>query len=151
MTPRQASTTADSDDNSLVYPGLSVQAVLDVTNNHKVTWGANQLTEAKVSTGSLKNEIPPTDALLLIQLGIIHFVLSNVFTDNERLLLLLAGACDANHLVVSACEDGLRRWTNTVDLENKTLILSLYTLYLGTKPTTRRGKRIFTLHTIVLN
>lgn len=54
MTPRQASTTADSDDNSLVYPGLSAQAVLDVTNNHKVTWTANLLTEAKVSTGSLK-------------------------------------------------------------------------------------------------
>ncbi|KAI8330892.1 armadillo-type protein [Chlamydoabsidia padenii] len=118
MTPRQSTSTAASEDNNHVYPGLSTQAVLDVTNNGKVTWTSNQLTETK--------------------LGIVHFILSNVFTDNERLRLLLAGACDGNHLVVSACEDGLRRWTNTVDLENKKLILSLYTLYLGTKPTTKR-------------
>lgn len=48
ITPRQASTAAESDDNSLVYPGLNAQAVLDVTNNGKVTWASNQLTDAKV-------------------------------------------------------------------------------------------------------
>ncbi|KAI8088970.1 proteasome stabiliser-domain-containing protein [Halteromyces radiatus] len=115
MTPRQAST--ESEETSPVYPGLSPQAVAEVTNNGKISWTSTRVTEAK--------------------LGIIHFILSNVFTDDERLELLIAGVCDANHMVVSACEDGIRRWTNNVDLENKEIIQSLYTLYLGTKPTTR--------------
>ncbi|CAO3594598.1 unnamed protein product [Absidia cylindrospora] len=119
MTPRQTSTATNTEPTEPVYPGLSSLAVAEVTNNRKITWTSNHITEAK--------------------LGIIHFILSNLFTDNERLRLLIAGVCDGNHLVVSACEDGLRRWTGTVDLENKDVVQSLYTLYLGTKPTTKGG------------
>ncbi|ORZ22637.1 armadillo-type protein [Absidia repens] len=119
MTPRQTSTATNTESTEPVYPGLSSLAVAEVTNNRKITWTSNHITEAK--------------------LGIIHFILSNLFTDNERLCLLIAGVCDGNHLVVTACEDGLRRWTGAVDLENKDVVQSLYTLYLGTKPTTKGG------------
>ncbi|CAO3637178.1 unnamed protein product [Cunninghamella blakesleeana] len=119
ITPRQqaaaASNNPESNESVNVYPGLSLNSVDIITNNRKVSWTSQKLTDAK--------------------LAILHFILTKTFTDNERLRLLIAGACDANHLVVSACEDGLRRWTGAADLENKTVILSLYNLYLGTKPT----------------
>lgn len=63
-----------------------------------------------------------------------NFVLTPIFTDSERLPLLIAGVCDSNHQVTSACEDGMRRWTGKVDYEDKKTIQTLYRLYLGTKP-----------------
>ncbi|CAO3648654.1 unnamed protein product [Cunninghamella echinulata] len=119
ITPRQqlAASNADSNETTHVYPGLSLNSVDTITNNRKVTWTSQKLADAK--------------------LAILHFILTKTFTDNERLRLLIAGVCDANHLVVSACEDGLRRWTGAADLENKTVIQSLYSLYIGTKPTTK--------------
>lgn len=70
---------------------------------------------------------------MTIQLGILKFILSYIFTDEERLRILIAGACDANHEVVSMSEDGIKRWTNNVDFESSNCIQSLYTMYLGTK------------------
>lgn len=70
---------------------------------------------------------------IVIQLGILKFILSYIFTDEERLRILIAGTCDANHEVVSMSEDGIKRWTNNVDLESSSCISSLYTMYLGTK------------------
>ncbi|KAF7732558.1 hypothetical protein EC973_003305 [Apophysomyces ossiformis] len=99
-----------------VYSGLSKAAVEDINNKGKADWSGNRLTEAK--------------------LGIVRFLLTPAFTDNERLRLLIAGVCDINHQVISLCEDGLRRHTSNVDLENAQLLQSLYTLYLGTKAKT---------------
>ncbi|CAO3691804.1 unnamed protein product [Rhizopus stolonifer] len=103
----------EDEDQSNKYPGLSKQAVEDVTNKDKVSWTMTKLRDAK--------------------LGIMNFVLTPIFTDSERLPLLIAGVCDSNHQVTSACEDGMRRWTGTVDYEDKKTIQTLYKLYLGTK------------------
>ncbi|KAG0174143.1 hypothetical protein DFQ29_007586 [Apophysomyces sp. BC1021] len=98
-----------------IFSGLSAAAVDDVRNKGKANWSANRLTEAK--------------------LGIIRFILTPVFTDSERLRLLIAGVCDVNHQVISMSEDGLRRWISSADLEDVSLLQSLYTLYLGNKTT----------------
>lgn len=66
-----------------------------------------------------------------------NFILTPIFTDSERLPLLVAGVCDPNHQVTSACEDGMRRWTGNVDYEDIPTIQSLYKLYLGSKPTVK--------------
>ncbi|KAI9024387.1 proteasome stabiliser-domain-containing protein [Phycomyces nitens] len=118
----QVSSDGDSSQISAdpTYPGLSPLALEAVTNKGKVVWTSPKLTEAR--------------------LGIFNFVLTPIFTDSERLRLLLAGVCDSNHQVVSACEDGLRRWANNVNLEDPVLIQSLYTLYLGTKPSAPGAK-----------
>ena len=68
--------------------------------------------------------------------------MTHIFTDDERLNILIAGACDANHEVVSMSEDGLRRWTTTVDLEKTQSIRGLYNMYLGTK-STNPGKYLY--------
>ncbi|ORX62567.1 ARM repeat-containing protein [Hesseltinella vesiculosa] len=114
LTPRQLKEAASEDGSVPIvhYPGLSQNALGDVTNLGKVSWSSASLADAK--------------------LGIIHFILSKVFTDNERLPILIAGTSDASHLVISACEDGLRRWTGTVDLENTALVQALYGMYIGT-------------------
>ncbi|KAI9491193.1 proteasome stabiliser-domain-containing protein [Zychaea mexicana] len=104
-----------------VYAGLSPNAVNVITNKGKTSWSHQRLSNAK--------------------LGVLKFVLSHVFTDDERLSILIAGACDANHEVVSTSEDGLRRWTGSVDLEKVQVIKSLYNLYLGTKPTNTDDRR----------
>lgn len=70
-----------------------------------------------------------------------NFILTPIFTDSERLPLLVAGVCDPNHQVTSACEDGMRRWTGSVDYEDVPTIQSLYKLYLGSKPTAKAGKK----------
>ncbi|KAI7902114.1 proteasome stabiliser-domain-containing protein [Cokeromyces recurvatus] len=100
------------------YPGLSEAAVEDVTNKGKINWTTSKLKDAK--------------------LGIMKLILTPIFTDSERLPLLIVGICDANHQVVSVCEDGIRRWTGNVDYEDKATIQSLYRLYLGTA-TTKSG------------
>ncbi|KAI9480308.1 MAG: proteasome stabiliser-domain-containing protein [Benjaminiella poitrasii] len=94
------------------YLGLSPAAVEVVTNKGKINW----------TTSKLKD----------IKLGIMKLILTPIFTDSERLPLLIAGVCDANHQVTSICEDGMRRWTGNVDYEDKSTIQSLYQLYLGT-------------------
>jgi len=53
----------------------------------------------------------------------------------------VAGVCDPNHQVVSACEDGMRRWTGNVDYEDDATIKSLYKLYLGSKPTAKAANK----------
>ncbi|KAI8073997.1 proteasome stabiliser-domain-containing protein [Gongronella butleri] len=114
LTPRQQKDAAGEDGvvPMTLYPGLSQSALEDVTNHGKTAWTAGELAE--------------------IKLGIVHFLLSRVFTDNERLRILIAGTTDSSHLVVAASEDGLRRWTGNVDMENAQLVQSLYALYLGT-------------------
>ncbi|KAI9320591.1 proteasome stabiliser-domain-containing protein [Dichotomocladium elegans] len=106
-------TTGRSQEATAVNFGLSPSAVESVTNKGKANWSAARIAEAK--------------------LGILKFVLSYIFTDEERLRILIAGASDPNHEVVSMSEDGIRRWTGSVDLEEAKCIQSLYTMYLGTK------------------
>ncbi|KAI8147438.1 proteasome stabiliser-domain-containing protein [Fennellomyces sp. T-0311] len=113
--------SASAEQGSPVYPGLSQTAVNNITNKGKVSWSHQRLTSAK--------------------LGVLKFVLSHIFTDDERLNILIAGACDANHEVVSTSEDGLRRWTGNVDLEKPQSIRALYTMYLGTKSNNADDKR----------
>ncbi|CEP12173.1 hypothetical protein [Parasitella parasitica] len=103
------------------YPGLSPLAVEEVTNKGKVEWTTSKLKDAK--------------------LGIMNLILTPIFTDSERLPLLVAGVCDPNHQVVSACEDGMRRWTGNVDYEDATTVKSLYKLYLGSKPTAKAANK----------
>ncbi|KAI8639177.1 proteasome stabiliser-domain-containing protein [Parasitella parasitica] len=103
------------------YPGLSPLAVEEVTNNGKVQWTTSKLKDAK--------------------LGIMNLILTPIFTDSERLPLLIAGVCDPNHQVVSACEDGMRRWTGNVNYEDDTTIKSLYKLYLGSKPIDKEANK----------
>ncbi|KAI7869867.1 proteasome stabiliser-domain-containing protein [Spinellus fusiger] len=121
----RSQTVTDSSSSELksepVYPGLSPMAVENVTNKGKIVWSALKMTEAR--------------------LGIFRFLLTPIFTDSERLRLLLVGVCDTNHQVVSVCEDGLRRWASNVDMENTVFVQSLYSLYLGTKSTTVAGKQ----------
>ncbi|KAI9262019.1 proteasome stabiliser-domain-containing protein [Sporodiniella umbellata] len=119
----QPLTARDMNENSesIKHLGLSKQAVEDVTNNGKAEWTIKKLKEAK--------------------LGILKFVLTPIFTDSERLPLLTAGACDSNHQVVSACEDGLRRWTGSVDYEDKKTIQTLYRMYLGSKSSHEKDVR----------
>ncbi|ORE02510.1 ARM repeat-containing protein [Rhizopus microsporus var. microsporus] len=109
----QPLTARDLQEGNLKQPGLSKQAIEDVTNKGKVEWTMTKLKDAK--------------------LGIIHFVLTPIFTDSERLPLLIAGACDSNQQVSSTCEDGMRKWIGSVDYEDKKTIQTLYRLYLGTK------------------
>ncbi|KAL0086564.1 proteasome stabiliser-domain-containing protein [Phycomyces blakesleeanus] len=117
-------TSADGDSSEIsaepTYPGLSPLALEAITNKGKAEWTSSKLIEAR--------------------LGIFHFLLTPIFTDSERLRLLLAGVCDSNHQVVSACEDGLRRWASNVNLEDPVFVQSLYTLYLGTKPSAPGAK-----------
>ncbi|GAN03092.1 proteasome-associated protein ECM29 homolog [Mucor ambiguus] len=103
------------------YPGLSPLAVEEVTNKGKMQWTTSKLKDAK--------------------LGIMNLILTPIFTDSERLPLLVAGVCDPNHQVVSACEDGMRRWTGNVDYEDEATIKSLYKLYLGSKPTAKAANK----------
>ncbi|KAI9262116.1 armadillo-type protein [Phascolomyces articulosus] len=107
--------SGDSESSQPIYAGLSPAAVNVITNKGKISWSHQKLTTAKI--------------------GVLKFIMSHIFLDDERLNILIAGACDANHEVVSMSEDGLRRWTTTVDLEKAQLIKALYTMYLGTKPT----------------
>lgn len=109
----QPLTARDLQEGNLKQPGLSKQAMEDVTNKGKVEWTMTKLKDAK--------------------LGIIHFVLTPIFTDSERLPLLIAGVCDSNQQVASTCEDGMRKWIGSVDYEDKKTIQTLYRLYLGTK------------------
>ncbi|KAG2227610.1 hypothetical protein INT45_002295 [Circinella minor] len=120
--PSSTSTTATSEDSPVpTYAGLSPAAVNVITNKGKISWPHQKLTTAKI--------------------GVLKFVMSHIFTDDERLNILIAGACDANHEVVSMSEDGLRRWTTTVDLEKAQSIKALYNMYLGTKSTNPDDKR----------
>ncbi|RCI02581.1 hypothetical protein CU098_001872 [Rhizopus stolonifer] len=118
--PLTARELAD-EENKFKYPGLSQRAVDDVTNKGKIEWTTAQLKDAK--------------------LGIMNFILTPIFTDSERLPLLVAGVCDPNHQVTSACEDGMRRWTGNVDYEDKATIQSLYKLYLGSPNATGQSAR----------
>ncbi|KAI8875721.1 ARM repeat-containing protein, partial [Backusella circina FSU 941] len=111
--------SARDEEEEPTFPGLSALAVEEVTNKGKVQWGLATLRDAK--------------------LGILNFILNPIFTDSERLPLLIVGVCDPNDQVVSASEDGMRRWTGNIDYENVATIRSLYKLHLGSKPTAKLG------------
>lgn len=117
LTARELSEQQGEEGKAPNYPGLSPLAVEEVTNKGKIQWTTAKLRDAK--------------------LGIMQFILTPIFTDSERLPLLVAGVCDPNQQVTSACEDGMRRWTGNVDYEDATTIQSLYKLYLGSKPTAK--------------
>lgn len=121
LTAREIADREEDNTNQPKYPGLSPIAVEEVTNKGKIEWTTSKLKDAK--------------------LGIMNFILTPIFTDSERLPLLVAGVCDPNHQVTSACEDGMRRWTGKVNYEDTRTIQSLYKLYVGSKPTTRLGKK----------
>ncbi|KAI8374250.1 proteasome stabiliser-domain-containing protein [Radiomyces spectabilis] len=110
----------ESNDASPQYPGLSPSAVEEITNKGKITWTSSRLTDAK--------------------LAILQFLMTSVFTDDERLRLFIIGVCDPNHQVVSTSEDGLRRWANNANLEEAAVIQPLYALYLGSTSKTSAAK-----------
>lgn len=55
--------------------------------------------------------------ILSSQTGILRLLCTSAFTDDERLRILIVGASDLNHEIVSASEDGLKRWAGKVNLE----------------------------------
>ncbi|KAJ3206273.1 hypothetical protein HDU67_008289 [Dinochytrium kinnereticum] len=92
--------------------------VLSVTNGGKSRWSASQ------------NE------LRAIKLGLAKFLqLLTVIPDklyaNDRFLIFVISSADANHELVSAGEDALKRMPKP-DLEDEAVIKGLFTLYLGT-------------------
>ncbi|CEG83910.1 hypothetical protein RMATCC62417_17774 [Rhizopus microsporus] len=105
----QPLTARDLQEGNLKQPGLSKQAMEDVTNKGKVEWTMTKLKDAK--------------------LGIVHFVLTPIFTDSERLPLLIAGACDSNQQVASTCED--EREENWKTLQRKVSGTSVVTITSG--------------------
>ncbi|KAI8987056.1 proteasome stabiliser-domain-containing protein [Pilobolus umbonatus] len=121
LTAREIANQQDPDEQQPMYTGLSPLAIEEVTKKGAIQWSIAQLRQAK--------------------LGIMKFILTPIFTDSERLPLLVAGVCDPNHEVTSACEDGMRRWTGSVDYEDIPTIQSLYKLYLGTKGTAKLGHK----------
>ncbi|OBZ85602.1 Proteasome-associated protein ECM29 [Choanephora cucurbitarum] len=118
--PLTARELNDSENTSPKYPGLSQAALEEVTDKGRIQWTTSQLRDVK--------------------LGIMQFILTPIFTDSERLPLLVAGVCDPNHQVTSACEDGMRRWTGNVDYEDSNTIQALYKLYLGSKGTPKEAR-----------
>ncbi|RUS30672.1 proteasome stabiliser-domain-containing protein [Jimgerdemannia flammicorona] len=100
---------------NLPPPGLSPRAVENVTNKGKVQWLSSQLTRVKT--------------------GILRLLCTSAFTDDERLRILIVGACEMNDAVLTASEDGLKRWAGKADLEKLQVIQGLYALYQGTVST----------------
>ncbi|KAI8369986.1 proteasome stabiliser-domain-containing protein [Blakeslea trispora] len=118
--PLTARELNDQENTSPKHPGLSQTALEEVTDKGRIQWTTSQLRDVK--------------------LGIAQFILTPIFTDSERLPLLVVGVSDPNHQVASACEDGMRRWTGNVNYEDQNTIQSLYKLYLGSKGTPKEAR-----------
>ncbi|KAI8818240.1 proteasome stabiliser-domain-containing protein [Fimicolochytrium jonesii] len=102
---------------TFVPPAMSKEEITFITNNNKASW-TSSLTESN----NMKLSVLRFLALPgLIPQDEFHW---------ERYHVYLAAAGDANHELISAGEDGMKRYAQP-DLENANVVRALYAMYQG--------------------
>ncbi|CAG8556325.1 12390_t:CDS:10, partial [Acaulospora morrowiae] len=112
--------------------GLSHKSVKFVTNDDKASWATK--------SADIK----------FVKMGILRFVNSPViFPDSlsddihlARFLIFLVATCDSSHEVVDGGEDGLKKMKKP-DLESRTVVNKLYSLYQGSGSGSDQSDKIF--------
>jgi proteasome component ECM29 len=105
----------------ITCPGLNADEYAFLTLN-----GKDEAWDAKLTEGMNLTET---------KINVLQFLASGAFQDSERFIPALFAASDTNSRISSIGEDLIKR--TTVSLEDKSLISSLFDIYLTSKPALR--------------